>query len=414
LNSHCQKTSIQYIMAAQLISADNLAAAYGSDLILYAEGKVSKGAYDIHFERAVWMGGLKFRLVARQLLGPLGEKEYKYHQKFQITLPSIVYPMNSVIIVTANNPDGKVVPINWLGKGAPPSVESNAKAKDLEADEPPTPVIKPGDTRYVILEGELKITERIVDLSKAYLKMDFDKHYLTLIAANIDDGEITWTFKAIQVGRTPITLSGGSHGIPSAWLVQLDVVIFLPFPQPDSNASAISTETVPEVFYDFKEKILKAQDIVRNAYPDAELKIAEASIPIYPANNVYQLTALTAIFTSAAVKCTVTIKNDGTPLNSWPYPPTVAAGLLLGVASIDMTKLKVPLEEAAEIMEKHGQTSYFNMVLSHPIVELLSDDEPRYRFELDDRRFCYVGAMSGSFSEGPLVGLLSKDVKAKD
>ena len=403
-------------MAKQLISADSLHATYLSELVLEAEGQVSQGVYDIHFERVPWIGGLKFKLVARFLLGPPGEKVYKHRQTFPIVLPSMVYPSGDVIIVTANYPKGKVVRIEGLRKGDLPSTQSDSKATDLEADEPLTQAIKPGDTRYVVLGGELKVTEKVPDPSKGYVNMDFDKHYLQLAAMNIDDGDITLTFKAIQLGTTPITLSGGTHGIPSAWLVQINVFIFnnsLISPPPDKIDASEITTSVPNEFYSFKEKILTAQSKVRETYPDANLKIAEASKCFLDGGNVYQLTALRATFTSIAKHSTITIENDGTALNNWPYPPVVITDLLIGVRDVDMTKLKVSLEEAGDIMEKHRFDFYSSMVLSEPEIATPIGDEPKYAFKLEDGRVCYVGAMSGSFTIGPSVGQFSKDEKTQ-
>jgi hypothetical protein len=99
-----------------LVPASQLAATYDPNvraLSLFAKGTTKKYTASIHFQRDPhWVGGLKFDLEG--WIGPLGEgpKPYEREGNFAFGLPSKDYPSADVIIATANNPEGKVVPIH--------------------------------------------------------------------------------------------------------------------------------------------------------------------------------------------------------------------------------------------------------------------------------------------------------------
>ena len=103
-------------------------------LKLFARGEAQNFTYGYEFQRLTWLGGLKFELLAWS--GPFGpgSRKYEHSQSFDIPNINSIDPEGSVIIVTANHPKGKTVPVYWLGFGqddttidpfAGPSPETN-------------------------------------------------------------------------------------------------------------------------------------------------------------------------------------------------------------------------------------------------------------------------------------------------
>ncbi|KAA6412445.1 MAG: hypothetical protein FRX48_03436 [Lasallia pustulata] len=109
-----------------LIPASAVAAAYNvctHKLTLFASGSIQESTYGISFHRAPLMGGLKFLLEG--WTGPFTghESTYTHSQDFDIQLPNRATPSGTVIIVDATDPNGKVVPIHFLGGIVPPHLE---------------------------------------------------------------------------------------------------------------------------------------------------------------------------------------------------------------------------------------------------------------------------------------------------
>jgi len=97
----------------QLIPADSITASYDNEaklLILKASGTHVDLTRDIEFRRLPFDGGLLFELIG--WVGPVvhGESPYEITDSFNIDLPSIVFPSNTVVINTENKQHW-VVPI---------------------------------------------------------------------------------------------------------------------------------------------------------------------------------------------------------------------------------------------------------------------------------------------------------------
>ena len=358
-------------------------------------------------------------LLGRRILGPIGEKDYTYDQKFPIILPSRVYPSNSVIIVTENNPKGEITPIHWVGLDTPPSVQDlGAEAQgSATTQDSATTLNKPEETRFEVLGKEFTLKQSATVPSHGFLHMDYDKNMLELVTANIEDKDIVWTFKSIQPGSTPIVLVGSMGHALSLWRVQVDIYIIQPLgPEGKSDddqtngLQAVASAQQPDAnwFLHFRGRIFEAQRIVQKSYPEAQLRVAEADLPgaLPPTTSALMLTKLRAVFVSQQKSCTITMKSTGGRIPHW-LPPVVSPGGIVGVADMDIMKLKVELEDAAMKAPK----PFFNATLSYMVLSPEYDPkEPRYAFKLMDGSVFYVGAMTGKVSNDVSgLGLITAD-----
>ncbi len=214
-----------------IIPASKLAATYNvksQTLTLYAEGEVKEFTYGFSFRRVPIFGGLKFVLGA--WTGPLGPKSqpYKFDESFKIHLPSPVYPSGNVIIVTANHPNGQVVPIHYLGLlqetaglTAAPASEAGGSANGLAKLTPGTKHIN------VLFKEPFTITASARVPEFGSVDVNFDTKMLTLVDATIQNTNIVWTFNSIEMGDTQIlvTTDGGIATFIS--VVTYDVRIFV-------------------------------------------------------------------------------------------------------------------------------------------------------------------------------------------
>jgi hypothetical protein len=99
-----------------LVPADQVTALYLVEthtLRLQAAGTVPVVTNGILFNRQVWMGGPKFALEG--WTGPLTGETERYNVEFEFTiqLPDPALPSDSLIVVTANHPEGLEVPIQF-------------------------------------------------------------------------------------------------------------------------------------------------------------------------------------------------------------------------------------------------------------------------------------------------------------
>ena len=215
------------------IPADKLAALYDTtkrQLILYAEGTVQGSTYGFNFRQDTWFGGLKFTLQA--WTGPLTGKQqpYTYQQAFNISLPSPVYPSGNVIIVTANHPEGLVVPIRYTG--LPPHANdlkqaTAAEAKTIAKTEA-TATATPGHTNLnVLYKTQFNIRANAAVPSHGSVTVSFDTKYVQLVNTVIQDKDIVWTFFAAEMGDTQVAVTT-SGGIAQFVIQQVyDVKIFV-------------------------------------------------------------------------------------------------------------------------------------------------------------------------------------------
>ncbi|KAM5381443.1 hypothetical protein ACJA88_004518 [Fusarium oxysporum] len=155
----------------QLIPADSITASYDNEaklLILKASGTHVDLTRDIEFRRLPFDGGLLFELIG--WVGPVvhGESPYEITDSFNIDLPSIVFPSNTVVVNTENKQHW-VVPIQY---------------------------------------------NKTTGQAATNASIDFDKSFLTLTDARIEGGKIVWTFTAQQTGTTEVFVYVGQTQPP--------------------------------------------------------------------------------------------------------------------------------------------------------------------------------------------------------
>ncbi|KAH7234367.1 hypothetical protein B0J15DRAFT_571537 [Fusarium solani] len=214
----------------QLIAADSISALYDNDtetLFLKASGKHVDITRDITFHRLPFTGGLLFQLQG--WVGPIINKEspYSITQGFNIQLPSRVFPSNTVIVNTENKKSW-VIPIHPLLKDG--RQESQA-APDGEAP-PNIPEVKvvSGNSEIVTGLGQT-FTLKQSDSFKGQggtVNVAFDRNYISLINAGIDNGNIEWNFTSQQVGATEVGVFVGQSNPPFMYRVVYDVSIVPP------------------------------------------------------------------------------------------------------------------------------------------------------------------------------------------
>ncbi|KAI8711126.1 hypothetical protein NCS52_01488000 [Fusarium sp. LHS14.1] len=195
----------------QLIAADSISALYDNDtqtLFLKASGKQVDITRDITFHRLPFTGGLLFQLQG--WVGPIIDKEspYSINQGFNIQLPSRVFPSHTVIVNTENKKNW-VIPIRPLLKDG--RQESQA-APDGEAP-PNIPEVKQSDS----FKGQ-----------GGTVNVAFDRNFISLINAGIDNGNIEWNFTSQQVGTTEIGVFVGQSKPPFLYRVVYEVSIVPP------------------------------------------------------------------------------------------------------------------------------------------------------------------------------------------
>ncbi|EXA36007.1 hypothetical protein FOVG_13123 [Fusarium oxysporum f. sp. pisi HDV247] len=196
----------------QLIPADSITASYDNEaklLILKASGTHVDLTRDIEFRRLPFVGGLLFELIG--WVGPVvhGESPYEITDSFNIDLPSIVFPSNTVVVNTENKQHW-VVPIQYnktTGQAA-----TNGKA---EVELPKVEQVS-GDQKIVVLADEPFTIQQSDSFTGkgGSASIDFDKSFLTLTDARIDDGKIVWTFTAQQTGTTEVFVYVGQTQPP--------------------------------------------------------------------------------------------------------------------------------------------------------------------------------------------------------
>ncbi|KAF8243673.1 hypothetical protein K440DRAFT_611768 [Wilcoxina mikolae CBS 423.85] len=366
--------------------ADKLAASYvAATLTLHAEGTVPNFTSGITFNRVPWMGGLKFSLDG--WTGPRGEgsRPYVHDQSFKIELPSLALPSGNVIIVTANHPHGIVVPIDGL-----------EQLQQSPSDVQPQP-LPPGNTEQHIISDPTHITAlfklpfeiQASDEVPRHGTVDiiFDPQYLVMTTAGIQDKDIVWTFNSLQTGNTQVivTTTGGIASFTKRKIYDISIVVLEPKPSGPQGGEILS----------FLGRVNIADRIVKKQYPDAELNVVEASLPVGASatTNPLDLSQLRAIFRTG---------NDGTAIikstgwGSWG-PLEFIAQPLLGNGVIPWP-VKMDIAVAVQVMEAAGYTGKFlKCTLRHPLGPSGKPfDEPYYIFEMEDGPAVFVGVNDSS------------------
>ncbi|KAM0431455.1 hypothetical protein ACHAPT_005432 [Fusarium lateritium] len=214
----------------QLIPADKITALYDNDtetLFLKASGKHVDITRDITFHRLPFTGGLLFQLQG--WVGPIvnHESPYSITQSFNIQLPSRVFPSKTVVVNTENKKSW-VIPIQPLLKDG--RQENQAI---LGGEAPPNiPEVKVVSGNSEIVTGlNQTFTIKQSDSFKGEggtVNVAFDKNYISLTNAGIDDGNIEWNFTSHLVGATEVAVYVGQSNPPFVYRVVYDVSIVPP------------------------------------------------------------------------------------------------------------------------------------------------------------------------------------------
>ena len=196
-----------------LVPADKVTAEYLVEkhmLVLHASGTVPVVTTGIRFDRQQWFGALKFALEG--WTGPLtGETEtYNQQLEFTIQLPNPALPTDSLVVVTANHPEGLVVPIRFTGLIVPPKTADPAPEP---SPAPPAVTTNVADDEQinVLYKTSFQIKENASVPSMGTVDIKFDNQFLTLETAGIDGSNIVWTFTSLKLGTTQVvvTVHGG-------------------------------------------------------------------------------------------------------------------------------------------------------------------------------------------------------------
>jgi hypothetical protein len=237
------------------IPATDLKARYNrvsKQLILFASGDAVSYTSAISFERVQMLNGLKFALNG--WVGPItdAKQPYDYNQSFSIELPNLqIFPTNTVIFVTSNYPEGKVVDIDYFfGEPLPADAATTTNGTTTESplDKPLPDDFKPRidiptnpdgtavglGTTNKSLTKLFKIPFPITTSSKVpgplgNITINFDKTHLQLTDSSLAANELTWTFNSLETGHTQIivrTLGGGGTEIDNKTIY--DVCVELP------------------------------------------------------------------------------------------------------------------------------------------------------------------------------------------
>jgi hypothetical protein len=382
-----------------LIPADHLAASYESGkqlLTLYADGNVQKFTSGIRFFRDLdFVGGLRFFLQG--WTGPLaqGTEPYKYEQAFPIQLitPYYVVNPNEVIVVTANHPDGVIVPIHWLNSDAPPKDSKSTEASDL----PPLAIGIPEPPKDIwVLEGEnfeipnLHPVSKDVRMSVVYEPYD-DKGYVDMVNAGILQGILTWTFKARKLGTTEIKVFN---------------VVIPPSPTTPIVQQLVTTYTVHIILLDVASLKLypglnevesweanvnaAIKNVVEPKYPDAKLYEVNSSLPTSssaPTTNPNKLTKIRLVFQNKD-NTTVTIESKDL-WGEWNDPVLIDQPWLEDIVVPWPPKFDI-VTAVSTLQEAGHKDPFYTCTLRHLLHAETLPDQPYYIFGTADGYY-FVG-----------------------
>lgn len=434
------------------IPATDLQARYNKvskQLILIASGDAVCYTSAIKFERLPMLNGLKFALNG--WVGPITEAKQPYdcNQSFPIELPNLeIFPTNTVIFITSNYPEGKVVKIDYfIGEPLPSDAATTTNDTTME---PPLGGAVPEDFKPRIgiptypdgtaiglgttnksLTKFFKIPFPITTSSKVpgplgNITVNFDNTHLQLIDASLAANELTWTFDSLQTGQTQIivrTFGGGGTEIDQKTIY--DVYVELPLirgpvigsptqpptiPQngtkPVMAQAAISLPSDPEDPHPVDGPIHPRIPLPLSwlGFANIGIKLLEAAYPLGvqlleiqatplapgPVTSPFQLGQMKII---ASVEISKIIAHNTAILTStgWGEFGAIETSLepWLGDVVVDWP-IKLELLEAFGLMQAAGFTDPIDaMTLRQPLYPGL--EEPYYIFSFPDGKFVAVG-----------------------
>ena len=376
-----------------LISATKLSAVYDYNqrvLTLTAEGKIQEFTSGITFQREPFMGGLKFRLGG--WTGPLtGKSEpYTHKQNFPMQLPSPVFPSNTVIIVDANNPNGKAVKIEFLG---------------MEGMEKMTPSVGGESTTHQQLNSQrpivnpfgrpFEIRQKVPTTTGGSATIEFDHSALKLVNTMHENGDIVWTFTATRLGHTQaiVTVNGGIATYIQKIVYNVDVI---------AVAAGASNE---QLQLSFLGMVNIAVNKVRAKYPNAQLYEVDAFPSGGPTTNPQAINEMKVVFQ---------VGNNTAIISSTSWGEFGPIEYIQEPWLEDVVipwPIQMTLEEANALLKEAGYTGPFrNLTLRWPLYPGVH--QPSYIFGMVDGGYVFVGVYDKKVSRENVAMQTLGDVKS--
>lgn len=403
--------------------ADELSAVYDpvkQVLTLAASGEVRLYTYGYSFMRMPFAGGLRFELMGwASPFSPITSR-FSFSQSFDIPNLAITDPSKTVVIVTANYPQGQVVNIKFLGLEPPSAGNGNEVLSTIQGklsggEKPALPEVIDVATPLKIntlFKQPFNISEKISTALGATLHVDFDTQILSLTEAGVDDGSLHWTFNSVQTGDTQvITYSTAAFGAPiirkvySVKIFVLDAVTggadtsskaaLLATSNGASNGNGVSKST--NAILSFLGFVNIAQRIAQGVLPSARLLRVQATKPagpVFPVQDPLMLSQLDVLFVADNGQY-VTLRSTG-----WGEfaPPVVSDGpVILGLQTFDLDSVKVDIVPAVKAIRATGNDkSFWECTLAEPFGNPNDGPyQPMYTFRMIDTSLVSVNAVTG-------------------
>ncbi|KAJ5741807.1 hypothetical protein N7533_011216 [Penicillium manginii] len=364
-----------------IIPASKLAAFYDpktQQLTLSAEGTVEEYTGNFRFRQVPWMGGFKFYLEA--WTGPLTShtQHYAFDQSFKLSM--VPFPKD-VIVVDANNPNGVPVEIHFGGHNDPASKPTSAAPSSSDGkavQELPAP---PQDTINVLYKWPFEVQHAAEVPKMGFINIDFDKRFLEIESASINNGQIVWKFNSLETGDTQIIISVNGGTAQYTYRIVKDVRIFvLPEilePGPVITQDKCEAEAESAIL-SFLGRVNIARRKVLQHYPDAVLYNVEASTT--------ERQGVTSPKALGHMRVMFRVEKGTVTINSTGYGSFGAAefksGSILGNANIDWP-VGMDADEADQILKKEGfKGPYTALNLMKPLYPGFTDD--LYGFRMVD------------------------------
>ena len=349
-------------------------------LKLFAKGCSEPVTDEIEFRRVEDMCGLKFQLQGRVLrvMGP--QQAYCKDQSFKMPPPRT----DTVFIIYEGDRHGKPIPIRFTGFLG--SEEISPKSAGLSPPGPLRHLIAENENIHVLSGGTFTIKETSEVPRRGSIHIQFDKKYLDLQTAGIQDKDIFWTFKALQ--PTPDTqvslfVAGVDYVYDKVYDVKIDLASH------DTFQLTSEGEVLPFIRR-VEEGIRKIRD---GGYPDATLHKVDADPPVPSiVDNPIFCQSLT-------VACRVDQNRIATVFTHGigPFSQIEIAKIKLD----DLKEIKWPIkmdpEQADKLMKKAGwKTGYYRF----DVTFFGTGEEPHYTFHLaynpQGVAEVHVGVITGS------------------
>ena len=191
-------------------------------------------------DRQPFLGGLKFVLEGWSGPSTEGTSHYDVDLEVSIQLPNPATPSDSLIVVTANHPEGLFVPIRFDGLiiRLKPTQEPATQADPGEtgvAQEPSTPAppvekahLAEDEQINALFKTSFAVKESSAVPTGGSVKVKFDDTFLVLQSADIESSNIVWTFSSLKMGTTQVIVTVQSWIALFIQVKTYNVHVFLP------------------------------------------------------------------------------------------------------------------------------------------------------------------------------------------